>query len=116
MNESKNSKYKLLMLKVFHTAVWAFFVFVIFHILYSGIFNNINIFTWIAIILIIVEGIILIFNGWRCPLTIMGEKCTERTYIGFDIFLPRWIAKNNKIIFTIIYLVSVIIVIYRSLT
>jgi len=72
--------------------------------------------TWIAIALIMVEGIILLINGWRCPLTSLGEKYTEQTDIGFDIFLPRWVAKINKNIFTTIYLIGVLIVIYRLLT
>jgi len=71
---------------------------------------------WIAIALIVVEGIILLINGGSCPLTILGEEYTEQTDVGFDIFLPKWLAKNNKAIFTTIYFVGVIIVIYRVLT
>jgi len=113
--ENTNKNRKLIILKIFHTIVWSFFVLVIMFILCSGIFDKINIFTWIGIVLILVEGIILLINGWRCPLSIVGEKYTEHTDIGFDIFLPKWIARNNKIIFTTIYSIGVIIVIYRLL-
>lgn len=60
-----------------HTAIWTFFVLVILYILYSGIIDRINILTWISIALIVVEGIILLINGWRCPLTILAEKYAE---------------------------------------
>ncbi len=116
MRESRNPKRKLLTIKVLHTIIWVFFVLIILYILYSGIFNRIDILTWVAIVLIVVEGIILLVNGWRCPLTNLGEKYTEQTDVGFDIFLPSWVAKNNKTIFTTIYLIGVIIVIYRLLT
>ena len=115
MNENTSNNSKLIILKIFHTIVCFFFVLIIMFILYSGIFDRINIFTWVGIILVLVEGIILLINGWRCPLSIVGEKYTEHAEIGFDIFLPKWIAKNNKIIFTTIYFIGVMIVIYRLL-
>jgi len=71
---------------------------------------------WIAIAIVVVEGTILLLNGCQCPLTRLGEKYTEQTDVGFDIFLPKWLAKNNKTIFTALYFVGVIIVIYRLLT
>jgi small neutral amino acid transporter SnatA (MarC family) len=104
------------MIKVLHTVIWAFFVLIIFYILYSALVDRIDILTWMAMALIIVEGIILLMNGWRCPFTNLGEKYTKQTEVGFDIFLPRWLAKNNKTIFTSIYLLGVIMVIYRVLT
>ncbi len=35
--------------------------------------------------------------------------------INFDIFLPNWLARHNKTIFTSIYLIGVIIVLFRVL-
>jgi hypothetical protein len=116
LGDFKNPSSKLLTIKVVHTLIWAFFVLIILYILYSAIIDRIDILTWISIALIVVEGIILLINGWRCPLTTLGEKYTEHNDVGFDIFLPRWVAKNNKTIFTVIYLIGVIIVIYRLLT
>jgi hypothetical protein len=107
---------KLFTIKVLHTVIWAFFVFIIFYILYSALLDNINIWTWIAIALVVIEGIILLLNGWRCPFTNLGEKYTEQPEVGFDIFLPQWLARNNKTIFTTIYLLGVIMVVYRVLT
>ena len=46
----------------------------IFYILYSSIKNIVNIFTFIAILIIGIEGVILFLNGWRCPLTTIAEK------------------------------------------
>jgi hypothetical protein len=84
--------------------------------MYAGITDNIGILVWIAISLIIIEGVVLLINGWRCPLTLLGQKYTDNTDIGFDIFLPKWLAKNNKAIFTTIYSLGVALVMYRSLT
>ena len=70
---------------------------------------------WIAVALVVIEGTILLINGWRCPLTSLGEKFTDQANIGFDIFLPKWLAKNNKAIFTVLFSLGIIIVIYRLL-
>jgi hypothetical protein len=77
--------------------------------------DKINLFTWLASILIILEGILLLINKWRCPFTDIAGKYSDKQIVGFDIFLPKWLAKNNKIIFTILYVVGTLLVIYRFL-
>jgi hypothetical protein len=106
---------KLLCIKLIHTIIWAFLVLVIFYILFTGIFDKINVYTFIAIGLVVIEGLILLLFGWRCPLTVVGEKYTDNHEIGFDIFLPKWIAKNNKAIFGAIFGIGAVIVILRLL-
>ena len=106
---------KLLFLKLFHTVIWIFFVAVIFYILYSGITNQINTYTWIAIGLIIGEGLVLWLFKMFCPITVLARKYSDSEKDNFDIFLPNWLARYNKIIFTTIYLVGVIIVLLRVL-
>ncbi|SET59361.1 hypothetical protein SAMN05660297_02865 [Natronincola peptidivorans] len=116
MGKSKNQSFELLIIKVIHTIIWTFFVLIIFYILYTAIIDEMNLYTWVAIVLVIVEGCILLINGWRCPLTNIGKKYTSNTEVGFDIFLPKWLAKNNKTILTTIYLIGIMFVIYRLLT
>ncbi len=107
---------KLLWIKIVHTVIWAFFVVAIFYILYAGIWDKLNLYVFIAIGLVVVEGLVRLAFKWRCPLTVLGLKYTEDTETGFDIFLPKWLAKNNKTIFTTIYVIGVILVIYRLCT
>jgi len=85
MNQSR----KLLAIKVIHTLIWLFFVCLIFYILYSGIFNKINSYTWIAIGLVIGEGIVLVLFRMLCPLTVLARKYSDSTKENFDIFLPN---------------------------
>ena len=87
---------KLLLIKLIHTIIWTFFVIVIFYILLAGIFDKINMYTFIAIGMVMLEGLVLLSFGWRCPLTVAGEKYTDNHEAGFDIFLPKWIAKITK--------------------
>lgn len=108
-----NQSVKLFSIKLIHTFIWLFFVCIIFFILYSGITNKINWYTRLAIGLVIAEGIILLLFNARCPLTILARKYSDSPKDNFDIFLPNWIAKYNKIIFTIIFLIGVTIVLIR---
>lgn len=108
-----NPQQKLLLLKLLHTVIWLFFVGVIFYILYSGITNLINIYTWIAIGLIVGEGLTLVLFKMFCPITVLARKYSDSDKDNFDIFLPNWLARYNKIIFTSIYVIGVIIVFLR---
>lgn len=110
-----NQSGKLLVIKFTHTLIWLFFVIVIFYIVYSGISNKINSYTWIAIGLVIGEGIVLLLFKMFCPLTILARKYSDSDKDNFDIFLPNWLARYNKIIFTTIYIIGLIIVLTRVL-
>ena len=110
-----NSDKKLLIIKLIHTFIWAFFVAVIFYVLYSGITNTVNVYTWVCIALVIGEGLTLLVFKMYCPLTLIARKYTDSQNDNFDIFLPNWLAKHNKLIFTSIFMIGVVIVIYRIL-
>jgi hypothetical protein len=50
-----------------------------------------------------------------CPLTVMARKYSDSEKDNFDIFLPIWLAKYNKLIFTTLYVIGLIIVLMRTL-
>ncbi len=110
-----NTALKLFSVKLIHTVIWAFFVTVIFYVLYCGLTNQITTCTWIAIGLVIVEGLVLLVFGGRCPLTLVARNYSDSGRDNFDIFLPDWLARYNKVIFTSLYIVGVILVVYRLL-
>ena len=106
---------KLTIIKTAHTLIWAVCVGLIFYIVYSGITGKITLLTWIAIASIVFEGIILAIFKLYCPLTVWARKYSDSTRDNFDIYLPNWLARHNKLIFTSIYIFGVILVIYRLL-
>ncbi|MDJ0646907.1 MAG: hypothetical protein QNJ57_13070 [Flavobacteriaceae bacterium] len=110
MNQAK----KLLIIKLIHTLIWLFFVIVILYVLYSGITNTVTRYTWIGIGLVIGEGLVLLIFKMFCPLTVLARKYSDSNKHNFDIFLPNWLAKHNKLIFTSIFLIGVILVVLRT--
>lgn len=109
------SNSKLVQIKSLHTLIWIFFASSIFYIVYTGLFNRITILTWIAIGFVLLEALTLIIFKWYCPLTIIARKYSDSEKENFDIYLPNWIAKHNKTIFTIIFVIGVTLVAYRTL-
>jgi hypothetical protein len=42
--------------------------------------------------LVLVESIVLISFGWKCPLTILAERLGASDGAVADLFLPKWFA------------------------
>jgi len=84
--------------KLIHTLVWAFF---------AGCIFAIPVFAWrarfsaVVVVagLVVFEVVILVVNGWRCPLTGVAARYTQERRDNFDIYLPLWLARHNKLIF-----------------
>ena len=106
---------KLFSVKLTHTAIWLFMVSVIVYVLYCGLADDVNVYTWIAAGLVIAEGLVLLVFGGRCPLTILARAYSDSNRDNFDIFLPNWLARYNKTVFTTVYVVGLIVVGYRLL-
>jgi hypothetical protein len=108
-----DNKVKLLQIKLIHTVIWVFYTTIIFYVLYCGIADRINMYTWIAIGLVFLEGLILLLFKTSCPLTLIARKYLDSDKDNFDIFLPEWVARHNKTIFTIIFAIGLLTVGYR---
>jgi hypothetical protein len=106
-------KTKLKLIKTIHTLIWVFFNFVIFYMLYAVIIDKLDNWLWIGYVFIILEGITLLIFKFFCPLTIIARKYSDSTKENFDIYLPNWLAKYNKRIYSGIMIVIVILTVYR---
>jgi hypothetical protein len=107
---------KLTLVKTIHTIIWLFFNVVIFYLLYAVIVNKIDKWIWVCIGLIILEGIILIIFKKVCPVTLIARKYSTSQKDNFDIYLPNWLARYNKEIYSIIVLIAIVILVYRLYT
>jgi hypothetical protein len=104
---------KLLWIKIVHTMIWLFFNVVIFYLLYAVIVNKIDWRVWGCIGLVVIEGLVLAVFNMFCPLTLMARKYSDSSKDNFDIFLPNWLAKYNKLIYTSLFGIAIIILIVR---
>jgi hypothetical protein len=102
---------KLTRIKLLHTAIWVFFVAAIFYVDYSGLTQQITGWTWLCMGAVVGEGLVLAIFKMSCPLTLVARKYSNSQAANFDIYLPEWLAKNNKVIFTTLYLVGAVLVV-----
>ncbi len=89
-----------------HTIVWAFFAGCILAIPYVSWRGEHRAAAWLAAI-VSVEAAVLVLNKWRCPLTSVAGRYTDDRRENFDIYLPEWLAKHNKLIFGALYFAGV---------
>jgi polyferredoxin len=97
---------RLRFVRTLHTIIWAFFagcVVVIPVLAWAGMFSHASIFIGIVLI----EVLILAVNRWHCPLTTVAARYTGDRRDNFDIYLPEWLARHNKLIFGTIYMAGI---------
>jgi hypothetical protein len=96
--DAQSMQTALHVVKVIHTLAWAIFAGCILTIpvlAWRGQFGSVVVLT----ILVFIEIAVLIANEWRCPLTNVAARYTDDRSDNFDIYLPLWLARNNKLIF-----------------
>ena len=84
--------------KILHTLVWAFFAGCIVVIPYYAWQKKLGM-AWLLIGIVMVEVLVLLFNRFRCPLTGVAARYTRERADNFDIYLPLWVARYNKLLF-----------------
>ena len=110
-----NDHQKLISIKILHTLIWIFFNIVIGYMIYAVIIDKIDKYVWIAIGLVVLEGLVLLIFKYTCPLTLVARNYTNSTSDNFDIFLPNWLARYTKVIYTTIFAVLVVIILIKEI-
>jgi hypothetical protein len=103
---------RLRAVRLLHTVVWA---------LFAGAIIAIPVVAWqerwrvtvLLISLVAVECLVLALNRMRCPLTDVAARYTGDRRANFDIYLPLWLAAYNKHIFGTLYVVGLLLALYR---
>ena len=62
---------------------------------------------WFGVGAIVLEVIVLMLYKWECPLTVLARKYADDSKPNFDIYLPEWLARHNKTIYTGVVVVLV---------
>jgi len=106
---------KLILVKTIHTLIWVFYNCVIFYMLYASMANKFDIWLAVCYCLVLLEGLILLLFKFTCPLTLIARRYTSDPSDNFDIFLPLWLARNTKRIYTAVVVIIVFITAFQWL-
>ncbi len=110
-----NNFQKLTLVRIIHSLIWIFYNFVVFYMLYASIANKLDIWLVICYCFVLLEGFILLIFRLTCPLTLIARRYTNDQRSNFDIFLPEWLARHTKRIYTSIVMIIVVITIFQFL-
>ena len=93
----------LVVVRVVHTIVWAFLASCILLIPVLAVAERLR-FALVLTAIVVCEMAVLAVNRMRCPLTDVAARYTGERSDNFDIYLPRWLARNNKRVFGTLFL------------
>ena len=96
-------------IKLVHTVIWAILAASIVAVPVAGVLRR---FGWAAVltVVILIECGVLALNGGRCPLTDVAARFTDERADNFDIYLPNWLARHNKLIFGLLFVAGELVV------
>ena len=115
LNPTRQQRHTLVMVKLLHTAVWAFLAGCIVALPAAAWLRR---FDWATILtaIILIECAVLGLNGGRCPLTDVDRRGrtlhTAQDAPNADIYLPAWLAKHNKTLFGTLFVVNELVVLW----
>jgi hypothetical protein len=99
---------KVFAIKLFHSFIFFFMVACLFYVLYCAIFRRYDWTLLIALVAIFIEGLALLLNRWRCPLTTLAEKYGAANGAVTGIFLPDWLTRHTFKISMVIVTIELI--------
>lgn len=102
----------LIAIKLLHTGIWAILAACILALPALAMVRRFDL-ALAASVLVILECGVLALNQGRCPLTNLAERYTSVRLDNFDIYLPRWLARHNKLIFGSLFLAGEFVVLWR---
>ncbi len=102
-------------IKSVHTIVFVPLSWLLFAFVYEVALDRITYVTWIAIAVFLAEGVVLMTNNGRCPLTKYAE-CLGSTHGQItDFFFPKWFADRVFLVYGGLFAVSVVFLVIRLL-
>ena len=106
----------LTFIKVLHSAAFWFFTAANLVVLAAAVTGRTCTLTWTGLAVLLIEGVILMLNGWRCPLRTYAEDIGAVSGQVTDIFLPNWFADRIFPICGGLLLLSVVLILLRFAT
>lgn len=103
-------------IKVTHLAVFLSVTVLLAGFLYEVAADRISYLTWVTIGVFLGEGIVLLTNRWRCPLTAVAEDLGSKHGQVTDILLPKSIADHVWTIYTWLFAAGFLVLLLRLTT
>ena len=98
-------------IKLLHTVIWAFLAVSILALPLAAVLRHFRLARILSVVVLLECGV-LALNGGRCPLTNLAARYTFERASNFDIYLPDWLARYNKVIFGSLFIFGEVVVVW----
>lgn len=105
----------LRIVKSIHTLIWLVMTGATILLFRAVLLQSFDLLFYISLGLILAEIIVLTINGWVSPLTPLAARYTDNQSDNFDIYLPGFMARYNKQIYSVILALILIIQLYQTM-
>lgn len=104
---------RLALVRGVHTAIYVVMAGSVFAVLYAGVFGAHGHWLWVAVGLVIIETLVFVASGMKCPLTAIATKYGAKP--GADTFMPERFTRHTLTIFGPLIVIGLALVIARQL-
>jgi len=104
---------RLFILKLVHSVIFIFQSLCLLYILYCAVTGTFNWILLVAIVAILVNGLVLLLNRWRCPFTTIAERLGTEKGSVTDIFLLNWMARNVFRGSAVLFFIELVLLAFR---
>lgn len=104
---------KIYWVKAIHIFMFIVFTLSVLICAYSAATGVITKVTWIAFVLVLIEGLVLIARGWVCPLTEFAEHLGAETGAITQYLMPEWLSERVFKIWGAVYVLAALIILWR---
>ena len=101
-------------IKVVHTVAFVLLSALLAMFLYEVVVDKPTYLTWLAVALFLAEGVLLVANHGRCPLTLYAEALGSAHGQITDTFLPKWFADRVFPIYGVSFALALAVVAVRA--
>lgn len=102
-------------IRLIHSVIFLLLLLCLGYAIYSAVSGNITVWTWAVLAIIFLEGLVLAYFNWNCPLTVWAENRGADSGSVADLFLPKFLADNLFRISGIAYAIALLLVLVRWL-
>ena len=109
MNVMLSAPRKLFLVKVIHSILFLLLSVCVLYILYCGITKTYGWYLLYAMGIFSVEGLVLIFSRWRCPLTYLAKKYGDEDGSVTKYFCPKWFVPHVFQTYAVLFAISLVL-------
>jgi hypothetical protein len=104
---------RLAIVRSVHTTIYVVMAVSTFVLLVAGITGWNGTWLWVALALLVIESVVFLGNGMKCPLTAIAVKYGATTGHVFDTFLPERFTRYTFRFFGTVMMIGLILLAMR---